>query len=169
MKPFDSEAFCAHIQPVLKKFMKLKGAKAYPVHWQYDEGHPSLTTGTHYIIPSQYETEAQNLYRQMDSLAYNYLNSHPEQPYSYEFTSGFPENETGYNNTLLNEMMKGLGDKNGNEFYLEYAHSADGNYHIFILTSKGEFKKPDDWASLKSYINGEKVYIKGMEPKKEKK
>ena len=27
---------------------------------------------------------------------------------------------------------------------------------------------PREYASLKSYINGEKVYIKGMEPKKEK-
>lgn len=45
----------------------------------------------------------------------------------------------------------------------------DGLYHILTLNSKGVHWVPRDWASLKSYINGEKVYIKGMEPKETKK
>ena len=52
--------------------------------------------------------------------------------------------------------------------HVEHLHAEPRHDHIFLLTSKGEFKKPDDWASLKSYINGKKVYIKGMEPKKKK-
>lgn len=187
MKPFDSEAFCAHIQPVLKKFMKLKGAKAYPVHWQHDEGfekasdfyitskygrdkhefetHPGLVTGTHYIIPSQHEAEAKILYKELDALAYDYVNSHPEQPYSYEFTSGFKESKSFGG---LPKMVKGDIYNGSDEFFLCCKREEDGNYHIFTLNSKGVFWVPCDYAILKSYINGEKVYLKGMEPKEDK-
>ena len=187
MKPFDSEAFCAHIQPVLKKFMKLKGAKAYPVHWQHDEGfekasdfylipkygrdkhefetHPGLTTGTHYIIPSQHEAEAKILYKELDALAYDYVNSHPEQPYTYKFTSEFPGSDSSDIIHGLPQMVKGDIYKGSDEFFLCCKREQDGNYHILTLNSKGVYWPPCDYAILKSYINGEKTYLKGMEPK----
>ena len=111
MQPFDTVAFNSHIQPVLKRVKKLKGAKAYPVYWRHDEGfkkkddfvsittrqseysdnkHTGLTTGIHYFIPSQYKTETEAIYQQLDSLAYDYVNSHPRQPYSYNYTQRFP-------------------------------------------------------------------------------
>ncbi|MCR4592084.1 MAG: hypothetical protein K5672_02905 [Bacteroidaceae bacterium] len=191
MKPFDGEAFCAYIQPVIKKFMKLKGAKAYPVHWQHDEGfennadfvrtpkygrskhefetHPGLVTGTHYIIPSEHEAIAKNLYRQLDSLAYDYVNKHPEQPYTYKFTSEFIGSDRNRIVVGLPEIVKGDICKGGDEFYLCCKREQDGQYHILTLNSKGVYWTLQDWAILKSYINGEKVYIKGMEPKEEKK
>ena len=43
----------------------------------------------------------------------------------------------------------------------------DGNYHILTLNNMGELWVPRDWQRLKSYINGERVYLKGMEPKKD--
>ena len=192
MKAFDGEAFCAHIQPVLKKFMKLKGAKDYPVHWQHDEGfekesdffttprygrnqhefetHPGLTTGTHYIIPSEHEGTAKILFKQLDSLAYDYITRHPEQPYTYEFSStGFTESSSSRFYAGLPINVKGKIYNGSDEFYLCCHRVEDGNYHILTLNSKGVYWVPQDWASLKSYINGEKVYIKGMEPKKDKK
>ena len=187
MKPFDGEAFCAHIQPVLKKFMKLKGAKAYPVHWQHDEGfekasdfyltpqygrnkhefetHPGLTTGTHYIIPAEHEAEAKILYKELDALAYDYVNSHPEQPYTYQFTNGFIESNSSDAVYGLPEIVKGNIYKDSDEFYLCCKREEDGSYHIFTLNSKGVYWYPIDYAILKSYINGEKTYLKGMEPK----
>ena len=129
MKPFDGEAFCQHIQPVLRKFMKLKGAKAYPVHWQHDEGfekendffltrrygrdkhefetHPGLVTGTHYIIPSEHEAEAKALYKELDALAHDYVNSHPEQPYAYKFTTEFAGSDSDHIIYGLPDMVKG--------------------------------------------------------------
>lgn len=191
MKPFDSEAFGAHIQPVLKKFMKLKGAKAYPVHWQHDEGfekasdffmipkygrdkhefetHPGFVTGTHYIIPSQHEAEAKILYKELDALAYDYVNSHPEQPYTYKFTSEFPGSDSSNAIHGLPQMVKGDIYKGSDEFFLCCKREQDGIYHILTLNSKGVYWVPCDYAILKSYINGEKVYLKGMEPKEDKK
>lgn len=192
MKAFDGEAFCEHIQPVLKNFMKLKGVKAYPVHWQHDENfekredfcytpkygrnqhefetHPGLTTGTHYIIPSEHEATAKIFFKQLDSLAYDYLTKHPEQPYDYQFREGgFIESTRSHSYGGLPNNVKGNILNGSDEFFLCCKREEDGNYHILTLNSKGVYWVPRDWASLKSYINGEKVYIKGMEPKKDKK
>ena len=182
MQPFDTVAFSSHIQPVLKQLKKLKGAKAYPVYWRHDEGfkkdddfvslttrqseysdnkHTGLTTGIHYIIPSQYKDEAKALYRQLDSLAYDYVNSHPRQPYTYKYTQGFPF-------LNLKHIVQGHSYKDDKEYYLSCMCDKDGNYHILTLNNKGELWIPRDWQKLKSYINGERVYLKGMEPKKDK-
>lgn len=185
MKAFDGKAFCEHIHPVLQKFMKLKGAKAYPVHWQHDEGfdkkgdfefqnyrikHAGLSSGTHYIIPSEHEGTAKILFKQLDSLAYDYLTKHPEQPYEYKFRKGgFVESTMSHGYGGLPENVIGNTLNGSDEFYLCCKREQDGLYHILTLNSKGVHWVPRDWASLKSYINGEKVYIKGMEPKEEKK
>ena len=181
MQPFDTVAFNSHIQPVLKQLKKLKGAKTYPVYWRHDEGfkkkddfvsittrqseysdnkHTGLTTGIHYFIPSQYKAEAEAIYQQLDSLAYDYVNSHPEQLYSYNYTRRFP-----YLN--LKDIVTGYNFKDDKEYYLSCMCDKDGNYHILTLNTKGELWIPRDWQKLKSYINGKRVYLKGMEPKKD--
>ena len=181
MQPFDTIAFNSHIQPVLKRLKTLKGAKTYPVYWRHDEGfkndddfvfwttrqsdygdnkHTGLTTGIHYFIPSQHKDEAEALYRQLDSLAYDYVNSHPRQTYSYNYTQRFP-----YLN--LKDIVKGHIFKDDREFYLSCMCDEDGNFHILTLNNKGELWVPRDWQKLKSYINGDRVYLKGMEPKKD--
>lgn len=178
MQRFDTVAFSSHIQPVLKKLKKMKGVKAYPVYWRHDEGfmknddfvfwtkrqgeysdnkHTGLTTGVHYFIPSQLKDEAKALYRQLDSLAYDYVNSHPRQPYTYNYLQGFP-----YLN--LKNIVQGHSFKDDREYYLSCMCDEDGNYHILTLNNKGELWVPRDWPILKSYINGEKVYLKGMNP-----
>ena len=181
MQPFDTVAFNSRIQPVLKQLKKLKGAKTYPVYWRHDEGfkndddfvrwisfqsensdnkHTGLTTGIHYFIPSQHKDEAQAIYRQLDSLAYDYVNSHPNQFYSYNYTRRFP-----YLN--LKDIVTGQNFKDDKEYYLSCMCDRDGNYHILTLNNKGELWIPRDWQKLKSYINGKRVYLKGMEPKKD--
>ena len=176
MKSFDIKAFEAQIEPVLKSFLKLKGAKTYPVYWRHDDGFKDdigedgglvqvtqsskkssfgLTTGTHYYIPANHKEEAEALYQQLVTLAYDYINSHPEQPYRYKFTSRF-----SYIN--LEDVVEGVnyGDDD-DEYFLSCMFDEDG-YHILSLRNKGDRWVPKDWAKLKSYINGEKIYIKGI-------
>lgn len=183
MKPFDIETFEAQIEPVLNSFKKLKGAKAYPVYWRHDGGFkddvsegggliqmtesskkPSLglTTGTHYFIPATHKEEAEELYKQLIAQAYDYINNHPEQPYRYKFTSRF-----SYIN--LEDVVEGVdyGDDD-DEYFLSCMRDDDG-YHILSLRNKGDRWIPREWPKLKSWINGEKVYLKGMKPKEEKK
>ena len=188
MKAFDIEAFEVLILPELSPLMKKKGAKVYPVHWQHDAGfddevgrglmykattwsspepeenlHIGLTTGSHYLIPARYEAEATALCQSLYSLALDYVNSHPEQLYNYEFMpSHFP-----YPGNLY-EVVWG-GDRTGsNGYYLCLMKDKEG-FHILSLKSKGERWVPKDWQKLESYINGKITYLKGMEPKGDKK
>ncbi len=185
MQPFDHAAFEALIAPALKAAKKLKGAKAYPVYWRHDEGfnddvgpngnlvgktvrqsdyghnsHYGLTTGTLYFIPIQHEAEAKALYRQIDSLAHSYVDSHPEQYYTYTFSSDFR-----YGN--LRDMVRGQ-DIKGDASYDLKTLADDTGFYILSINTKGELWIPRDWPRLKSYINGEMVYQKGMKPKEKK-
>ena len=185
MQPFDHAAFEALIAPALKAAKKLKGAKAYPVYWRHDEGfnddvgpngnlvgktvrqsdyvpnsHYGLTTGTLYFIPKQLEAEALALYRQIDSLAHSYVDSHPEQYYTYTFSSDFR-----YGN--LRDMLRGQ-DIKGDASYDLKTLADDNGFYILSINTKGELWTPRDWPRLKSYVNGEMVYLKGMKPKEKK-
>lgn len=182
MITFDGEAFNAHIQPVLNKFMQLKGAKAYPVHWQHDEGfdndvdfegwnhnkkHAGLSTGTHYYIPSEHKDVVQTLYEELTSFSHDYVNKHPEQFYWVKLDPAIPGSTPDNMSDGLPVIVVGQNNKGEDAYYLSCKFE-DNGYHIFSYTVKGVGWVPREWASLKSYINGEKVYIKGMEPKKEK-
>lgn len=176
MKPFDIAAFEALIQPVLKPVKKLKGVKTYPVYWRHDKGfdddvvhgnlsqkttrqsmygdnsHTGLTTGTYYFIPNEYKKEAEALYKQLDSISYNYINSHPEQPYEYDFSKRIP---------VMNpaDLLHGISYEDSDEYFLKWTLD-DAGYHILFLTSKGEIWIPREWRKLKSYINGKLEYRK---------
>lgn len=187
MKPFDINAFETLIQPELKPLMKKKGAKVYPVHWQHDAGfndevgkglmykvtttsspeseenlHTGLTTGSHYFIPVRYEAEATALCHRLYSLALDYVNSHPGQLYNYKFMpSHFPYPGNLYEVVQADDWM------GSNGYFLCLMKDKEG-FHILSLKNKGERWVPKDWQKIESYINGEKTYLKGMEPKKEK-
>ena len=183
MKSFDAEAFLAIIQPVIKPLLSLKGAKSYPVYWRHDVGYEDevgrdgglshkttsysskasgqgLTTGTFYFIPAQYEAEAKMLQKQLDSLTLAYVNQHPEQPYTYKYSKGYSR----YN---LREMVQGYRCHGYDDYSLR-SYCSDEGFFILSLTTKGDIWIPSDWPILKSWINGEKVYLKGRAPKKEK-
>ncbi|MBO4674024.1 MAG: hypothetical protein J5616_06720 [Bacteroidaceae bacterium] len=174
MKPFDIAAFETLIQPALKPVKKLKGVKTYPVYWRHDKGfndetvngnlshkttrnsmygdnsHTGLTTGTYYFIPAQYEKEANDLYKQLDSLTLDYITRHPEQPYEYDFTKRIPVLNPG-------DLLHGVSYEDSDEYFLKWTRD-DAGFHILLLTSKGELWMPRDWRKLKSYINGKLIY-----------
>lgn len=183
MKSFDTKAFQALIQPVIKRLLALKGAKALPVYWQHDVGYDDdikedglisktvsrggsvegqgITTGTAYFIPDEYRTEAEALHKQLDSLALAYVNQHPEQPYHYSHSGSY------WQRAFL-QIVSGDGRDSDENYSLHSYYDKDG-YYILSLTTKGDLWVPRDWPKLKSWINGEKVYLKGMKPKDKKK
>ena len=183
MKNFDAEAFQAIIQPVIKPILSLKGAKSYPVYWRHDVGYEDkvgrdgglshkttsygskasgqgLTTGTFYFIPAQYEAEAKALHKQLDSLSLAYVNQHPEQPYIYKYSKD-------YSFFNIVEILNGHRHHGSDDYSLRSYSDPDG-FYILSLTTKGDIWIPREWPKLKSWINGEKVYLKGMAPKKNK-
>ena len=97
--------------------------------------------------------EAEALYKQLVSLAYDYINAHPEQPYRYRFTSRF-----SYINLV--DVVEGVNYGDDDEAYFLSCMFDEDGYHILSLRNKGDRWIPKDWPKLKSYINGEKVYLK---------
>ena len=194
MRALDVEAFEAYIQPAFAPLKKLKGANVYPIYWRHDEGyeddfnggihmkfgdnanHTGLITGTHYFIPAQYKAEANALFLQLDSLALDYLNHHPEQLYTYFYSPNLPyaKSPTGElfvdpNADIASFMVQAEGKTIETDAYYLHRYRYDDGLHIISIVVKGEGWMPKEWTKLKSWINGEKVYLKGMEPKKSKK
>ncbi len=178
LKPFDGEEFQRLIEPVLKGALKGKGVKSYPIHWQHDEGykdsiggglqskttwytdrdeenkHTGLTTGTHYVFPKEQEALALSIHHQLDSIAFAYVNAHPEQLYTYgKIDRYYPGVWAG--------MISGSVHKRTKEkaYDLKCFLDEDG-FHLVSITTIGELWVPKDWQKLKSWVNGKRVELK---------
>ena len=176
IKSFDGKAFLTVISPCLKRALKLKGAKKYPVYWRHDEGyqddvggelvykvtmqsdygenkHTGLTTGDLYFIPKVYENEANELLSTIDSLTYDYVEAHYDQAYNYKFNPRF-----SYHNSVSIVDGSTWPDKKPvtTEYRLSTYMDEDGFYFVFI-TTEGELWIPSRFSKLKSWINGKRV------------
>lgn len=184
IKSFDAEAFKVIIEPCLKRALRLKGSKKYPVYWRHDEDckenvgkeliykvmhqrdygdnkHTGLTTGDLIFIPKQFQSEAEELLTTIDSLTYDFTIPRYDQDYTYHFHPRFT-----YNN--LTQMISGTNWPDKDVVLKEYLLGAfmdeDGYYFLSII-AEGDLWIPRDFVKLKSWINGEKTYLKGMKPK----
>ena len=187
-KPFDIAAFEAHIHPALEPLMKLQGAKSYPVYWQHDKGYEDevgsrgnllygfslyniwpagQTTGTYYFIPAQYKAEP--IFDRLDSLAYDYVNHHPEQPYTYHHIPIILRIDNRYGSIFcdvfhhVNDMVESDDDEidgnNSTKYNLRCYQDEDG-LHILSLTTKGILWIPKNFQKMKRWVNGKATYRK---------
>ena len=101
----------------------------------------------------QYKSEAEAIYHQLDSLTHNYVDNHPEQQYTYYYSSRFLPHAN------INGIVEGHDIRGDKDYHLKGMMDEEG-YHILVITTKGELWTPKDWQKLKSYINGEKIYRK---------
>ena len=177
IKSFDQTSFkTLVVEPCVKRAMRLKGARKFPVYWRHDEGykddvsgdliykvtlqsdygenkHTGLTTGDLYFIPKIYENEANELLATIDSLAYDYVEAHYDQDYSYHFNPCF-----SHNNNVSIVSGSNWPDKKpvSTEYQLSTYMDDDGFYFVSIST-EGELWMPRGFSTLKSWINGERV------------
>lgn len=183
LQDFDAEDFQQLINPLFQAALKEKGVKSYPVYWRHDEGyqdgvgtgglqfkttwysddgeenkHTGLTTGTHYLIPKEQEALALELLHRLDSISFAYVNAHPEQLYSY---GRYDRYYTGSWGTLVSGTVHRRNK--GRDYDLNCFLDEEG-FHIVSITTYGELWVPRDWPKLKSWINGEKNYFKGVKP-----
>ena len=200
VRSFDAAAFEKHIQPAFAVLKSMKGAATYPVYWRHDKEyedslaggrihlilgynnvnhtHAGLVTGSHYFIPAQYKAETNALYRQLDSLTFDYLNCHPEQLHRYSTSSRLPYPTSPiieykmYTESSINSVQhipsakllgQGYGYDIDNYDYYFFFYLMEDGLHILSITSTGEGWMPKEWQKLKSWINGKKVYLKDAE------
>lgn len=187
MRPFDIAAFEAHIQPALEPLKKLKGAKTYPVYWQHDKGYEDevgsygsllygqriyelwpagVTTGTYYFIPAQHKAEP--IVDRLDSLAHDYVNHHPEQPYIYDHIPIILRLDNRYGSVYcdvfyhVHDMVESDSDDidlNSTKYNLRCYQDEDG-LHILSLTTKGLLWIPKGFQKMERWVNGKATYRK---------
>lgn len=193
LQPFDFETFQYLLQPVFEAAVKKKGVKSYPIYWRHDKGyndelywklgeeheekatkglitkvtwskdsvgekHYGLTTGIHYFIPKDNEAIALELLHHVDSITFAYVNAHPEQFYFYQRYERYYTGSWGC-------IVSGLLHRNNQPDYALKLFQDKEGFHIVSTTTLGELWIPVEWQKLKSWINGEKIYFKGMKPK----
>ena len=82
------------------------------------------------------------------------------QPYYYNFNS---------HTSLDAEVISGPNDIVYSYPGYKFCYMCgDNDFHLLSISTKGDYWLPYDWEKLKSYINGKKVYLKGMKPKEDK-
>ena len=171
IKQLDAAAVKALVEPALESVKQYKGANIYPILWQHDEGYEDnigpnggiyamafsdnnagKTTGTHYFLPAQYEKEGRALCRQIDSLAHDYVNRHPEQYYHYFYYSTNSD-------FRLRNILVSYGRYHENLYFLGYYRDEEG-LHFLSTTTDGELWMPKEWTKIKRWVNGKATYRK---------
>ena len=184
---FDWELYLQSIMPILSQ----KGITQRQFKWAQDEayaGQPGKdldkdyhtclwnkrgdgsysgageTNGTYYFIPSDQKAFAEKVLGDIDAATQKYIFLHPEQTYRYRYDTHFNslDHRINWNQQMLSSTT---WNKEGLQDFV-YVVADEKGYYFLLFRTKGSLWFPREFSSLKSIINGEKTYFKGMEPKK---
>ena len=181
---FDWDLYLQSIMPILSQ----KGIRQRKFKWAQDENFAKKanmdwsilylespgyaysvgeTNGTLFFIPSDQKAFAEQVLKDVDAATLKYVLLHPEQTYEYKYNTFF--NSPNYRPRYDQEMIRTITrNKDGIQNFV-YIGADEKGYYFLLLNTKGNLFFPKEFSSLKSFVNGEKTYYKGMEPKKEKK
>lgn len=122
--------------------------------------HSGMTEAKIYSLTEDQKPLARQLLAAIDSLALKFTNCPQDRYYEYHYgvTLG------GFNSSMLACYAHHMSETNSIQ-----VHCADHGFHFLILETRGAEWIPTEWFSLKSFINGKKVYLEGMEPKRNSK
>ena len=126
--------------------------------WAY--GKAGVTEATIYSLTEEQEPLAKQLLAQIDSLALKFTEKQQECYYQYNYGVTF----NGFTPQILTSYASRIPETNSIQ-----VQAADRGFHFLLLETRGAEWIPLEFISLKSFINGEKTYFEGMEPKKDEK
>lgn len=178
--PYDHEALTADIMRLFKQH-RIKPRKAI---WQHDKAYSDsiwaniskisypdwgcymgfdayslagITDATIHTVPPDNEPLAKQLLAAIDSMVLKYTDCPQKLSYQYNYGTTFEG---------FTEMIVLIRDAVNPVFYyiIEIRHNEFG-YHFLIAQTNGTLWVPLYWPSLKTIVNGEKTYFKGMKPK----
>ena len=118
-----------------------------------------VTEATIYTIPRDKEQLTQQVFHTLDSLAQKVANCKQDFYFRYN-----------YHTTLFNRMWESIlncyTEPNNQRgcYSIDMAYD-DFGFHFIIAQTRGVEWLPQNWPSIKTFINGEKTYFKGMKPK----
>ena len=174
---FDKQSYLETINP----FLKQKDIKSWDFKWaqsaDYDiESHfnqefvigeivgdsgpknVGQTLGTMYFIPRDKTELAEALFTAIDSTTLNYTEIHPEQIfiYRYHVKEEVMQYTEGNHITQIFEGTKNAGHLTTRVFF----GITPKGYYVAIADIENNFCVPKEWSTLKSFVNGEKKYIR---------
>jgi hypothetical protein len=182
---FDWDLYLQSIMPILSQ----KGISQRKFKWSQDEDFarkvkdPNIdlsisygnkfdalavgeTNGTLFFIPSDQKAFAEQVLKDIDAATLKYVLLHPEQTYAYKYNTFF--NSPNYWPRYDQEMIRSTTlNKDGIQNFV-YIGADEKGYCFLLLNTKGNLFFPKEFSSLKSFVNGEKTYFKGMKPKEDK-
>ena len=183
---FDKQSYLEEITPLLNR----KDIKSWDFRWAQSEDYDidsnwyqefvsgvrvgdnrpknaGQAIGTMYFIPREKTEMAEALFTAIDNITLNYTEIHPEQMFVYqyrvkEYVMQFAESNN------ISELFEGHTGKGNVSTRVLFGITPNG-YYVAIADVENNFCIPKEWHVLKSFVNGKKVYVKGMEPKKDNK
>lgn len=118
-----------------------------------------VTEVTIYTVPRDKEQLAQQLFQAFDSLAQKITNYKQDFFFWYKYRTGFFDYRWDCTLSCYTEQNNQRGC-----YSMDVAYD-DFGFHFFIAQTRGTQWVPKNWPSIKTFINGEKTYFKGMKPK----
>ena len=170
---FDKQPYLDRITPVLKR----KDIKAWSFKWAQSDDYDidahhdkefvsaerphqpknaGQAIGTMYFIPREKTELAEEIFTAIDSITLNYTEVHPEQMFRYSYN--VKEEMMQYTNNIIG-LFEGHTGKGHVSTRVLFGITPKG-YYVAIADVENNFCIPKEWSVLKSFINGEKKYIK---------
>ena len=116
-----------------------------------------VTEATIYTVPRDKEQLAGQLFHAFDSLAQKITNYRQDFYFMYNYRTGFPDFRWG---CILSCYT--VHDNQPGCYSVDVEYDEHG-FHFLVAQTRGVQWVPQNWPSIKSFVNGEKTYFKGMQ------
>lgn len=177
---FNKESYLNKITPILKR----KGVKSWNFKWitsedydidshwseEFDSGervslkttdgrksNAGQTIGTMYFIPREKRELAEEIFTAIDSITLKHTDEHPEQMFRYAYNT--KKRIMQYAQDVLSSMFSGSMLKRWSSTRVLFGVTPKG-FYVAIADVENNFCIPKQWATIKSFVDGEKKYIK---------
>ena len=135
--------------------------------WKKDDSPLSTgeTSGTLYFIPRDREDLMESVVKDFKAATLDYIHEHPEQYYKYNYNCEINlTDKPAYRS--IKRMLDALRLGNEQHDYSGYVllGSDIRGFYILLCDVTDAMGIPDEWAILKSLVDGKKTYHKGMKP-----
>lgn len=173
---FDKQPYLDRITPVLKR----KGIKSWSFKWAQSDDYDidahfdkefvsarrahlpknaGQAIGTMYFIPREKTELAEEIFTAIDSITLNYTEIHSEQMFIYIYNVKEKVMQYAESNYISEMFQASTGVDYANTSVL-FGITTKG-YYVAIADTEKNVCVPKEWYMLKSFVNGEKEYIKG--------
>ena len=180
---FDWEQYVQALRPILEQ----RGITKRTFHWAQDKKYGDTDTeysfgftivqsdgsknnagetdGLIYFIPAEQLDFAKTVLHDINFATQDYIYNHPQQTHQYSFDTRFTPIPAD-RREQQQQMLRVWNVEGDLHHHFVFVCSDPLGYYFMLCDTKGSLWVPRESLRLKSFINGKKVYFRGMKPKK---